>query len=378
MTRVVILYSTAGGGHYSLAQASVEALTKFSPNKFEVILFNPFPPSFSYTHKTLANHFIDVYRFGLKATENPKMVPAVKGLNEITIASKITKFLKDHRPDIVIANHPLAAAALPQAISKSYICPKTVIHFADPFTTHKSWFINKSADLYLSPTPEMTKLAQKNGIPKHKIKTTGWLTKQNFVTGPNSPELSRHNLGLNPKKFTIFLGGAGVGSSKTYEICKLLCLNDSLLNSAQVIVNTGLNIQLVTKIMSLVQKHPNFLTLIPYSNNLAQYIWASDIVIGKAGPNFIFETIHSLRPLIITDYLPGHEDQNPKFIKKANLGWYENTPEKVLNRILKCLKNPHDISLKLPQLQKYKHLHLNSSENFTQNICDLLPSASSK
>ena len=378
MIRVAILYSTAGGGHFSLAQAAVEALNKYSPNEYETILFNPFPSSFSYTHKTLANNFIDIYRFGLKATENPKAESAVKGLNELAISKKISKFLKDTRPDIVIANHPLAAAALPESISKSYICPKTVIHFADPFTTHKSWFINKSADLYLSPTQEMTKLAIKFKIPKEKISTIGWLSKQNFIDGPKDTQLARRNLGLNPHKFTIFIGGAGVGSSKTSELCELISKNSTLLSKTQIIINTGLNLKLVTDTMKIVQKHPQTFTLIPYAPNISEYLCASDIVVGKAGPNFIFETIHSLKPLIITEYLPGHEEGNPKFINKSGLGWYEPKPTQVIKRLLDFIQYPNKLEEKTQNLKKVKQLHVKSTERFTQSISHLLHSASAK
>lgn len=371
MTRIAIIYATAGGGHLSLAKACEEALHQYAPGQFEVVFFNPFPETFSYTHKTLANYFVDVYRLGLKATENPTAISAIKGFNQLTITRKISKFLRDTRPDIVIANHPLVAAALPTAIKKSYITPKVVIHFCDPFTTHKTWFINKTADLYLSPTIEMTKLAKKYGIPESRIQTIGWMTKHKFVKGPKDKQLARDSLGLDPHKFTIFIGGAGVGSSKTLEICHLLTESSILRAHAQVIINTGLNTSLVTEVMRLVQKHPQFLMLIPYSANVSELLSASDIVVGKAGPNFIFESIHCLRPLIITDHLPGHEEGNPKYVKNAGLGWVERDPEKVISRLESCLKNPSTLNDKLKNLQKIKLLHLASSSRFVESINQL-------
>ncbi len=378
MTKVAIIYSLAGGGHISLAHSAIESLNRFAPGQFETILYNPFPQTFSYTHKTLANHFVDFYRLGMKATENSYAFPAIKGLSELTITRKITKFLKDQRPDIVIVNHPLAAAALPSAIEKSYICPTTVVHFCDPFTTHKTWFINKSADLYLSSTPEMTKLAKRYGIPETKISTIGWLTKNSYVSGPQDRLLSQNNLGLNPHKFTVFLGGAGVGSTKTQEICAHLAASPLLLSRAQIIVNTGLNSRLVSEIMQLVQKFPGFFLLVPYLPNISELLSASDLVIGKAGPNFIFEAIHTLRPLIITSHLPGHEDGNPKFVKRAGLGWIESKPTQIVKRLESCLKNPQTLSSKVANLQHIKSQHQDSSSRFADAIIGLVRSKTAK
>ena len=76
MTKVAIIYAKAGGGHTSLAQAASAALS--ATGKYQIRLFDPFPATFNTTHKTLANYFIDFYRLGLKATENPKAIPRGK------------------------------------------------------------------------------------------------------------------------------------------------------------------------------------------------------------------------------------------------------------------------------------------------------------
>ncbi len=369
--KVGIIYATAGGGHLSLALAAQEALSDSRRPQFKTQLFDPFPASFGSTHKALANYFTDVYRIGLKAAENPKAAPAIRSLNSMTITRKMARFLATFRPDIVIVNHPLAAAALPDASRIARFRPKTVAHFCDPITTHKTWFINTNCDLYLSPTDQMTKLAISEGIPEKRIQTIGWLTRQKFVKGPGNPTEARNHLGLDPKKFTIFLGGAGQGSSKLMDICDLLAESEYLKANAQVIINTGLNHRIVTHVMKLVQKHPRYLLLVPYTTNPCQLLSASDIVVGKAGPNFLFESIQSLKPIIVSDYLPNHEEGNPDLVKDLGIGWIESTPEQVISRLEFLCQNPSRLTEKLPALKKAKSLHSQSATRLSKLISQL-------
>ncbi len=48
---------------------------------------------------------------------------------------------------------------------------------------------------------------------------------------------------------------------------------------------------------------------------------ASDLVAGKAGPTFMYETIMLEKPFLATFYIPGQETLNLRFIERNNLGW---------------------------------------------------------
>ena len=48
---------------------------------------------------------------------------------------------------------------------------------------------------------------------------------------------------------------------------------------------------------------------------------ATDIVMGKAGPNVLFEAGVLGKPFIATTYIPGQEKGNLEFIERHGLGW---------------------------------------------------------
>ncbi|MBI1855391.1 MAG: hypothetical protein HYR93_05945 [Chloroflexi bacterium] len=60
---------------------------------------------------------------------------------------------------------------------------------------------------------------------------------------------------------------------------------------------------------------------LPFTREIAPYIAASDVVMGKAGPNMLFESIALGKPFIATAYIPGQEEVNLEFIQRHGLGW---------------------------------------------------------
>ncbi len=365
MTHIAILYTVAGGGHVSLACSAQDALNTHAP-QIHTSRFDPFPEPFSSTHKTLIHHFLDVYRVGYKVTENPQVEPTIRRLTDLAITPQLVKFCKKYHPDILIANHPLIATILPNVIDKLNYTPKTIVHFADPFTTHQSWFFNKQADLYLSPTKEMSLLAQSAGISKSQIKTIGWLLRKPFYTQNHNPSQIKSILGIDPKKFTVFIGGTGQGSADTLKLCQYI-FSSMHHTKLQLIVNPGLDTNTVTGLLELVRKYPDTLTLIPYANNIPQLLAASDLVVGKAGPNFMFETLYLKKPLMITSYLPGQENGNVEFIQKNHLGFVYLNPKSAAQKILHLAQNPSEQKVSFSTNQ-----YIASPKKFVAHITQLI------
>ena len=59
--------------------------------------------------------------------------------------------------------------------------------------------------------------------------------------------------------------------------------------------------------------------------NLADYIAASDVVVGKSGPNQVFETLLQRRPIVISSFL-ANEKETTNWVIGNKLGWLTRTP----------------------------------------------------
>jgi UDP-N-acetylglucosamine:LPS N-acetylglucosamine transferase len=69
-------------------------------------------------------------------------------------------------------------------------------------------------------------------------------------------------------------------------------------------------------------------------------MWASDVVIAKAGPNVIYEAMRCQLPLILTDAIPGQETGNLDFVERHGLGLVATRPEQVAAAARRLLTEP--------------------------------------
>lgn len=368
MTKISLLYAKTGGGHKSLAQATIQALDQYCPGAFSYSIFDPFPEITASAYKRLSVQLQKLWKFSYDATNSPQISSFVHNLNSITTSEKLTNYFKKYRPQIVITNNGLVTTEMQLALQKSGVKAKTVVLFADPFTPHELWFSYKNADLYLCPTDQVAQIAVSRSLPPNRIKTIGWLTKGEFLPGPMDKKLARETLGLEPNKFICFVGGAGQGGGKIYDICTALLDHPRLLKTTQVIVNPGANPGLTHKLMQLAQFLPQFFYIIPIAHNMRTLLSASDLVVGKAGPNFLFESIHTLRPFLATGCLPGQEEGNLDFIRDSHIGWVEENPQKAAAIIEKLSQNPSSLSQLIGNIQLVKSQHINAAQNLAAEI----------
>ena len=66
---------------------------------------------------------------------------------------------------------------------------------------------------------------------------------------------------------------------------------------------------------------------------------AADVVMGKAGPNMLFESVTLGKPFIATNYIPGQEEINLELIRRHQLGWVALTAEDQRNLIQSLSSN---------------------------------------
>jgi len=103
-----------------------------------------------------------------------------------------------------------------------------------------------------------------------------------------------------------------------------------------------------------------------FVTNLPEYIAASDIVVGKSGPNQVFESFIQEKPIVITSYL-ANERQTSDWVIANGLGWLCRTDEQFAmlaskltahpELIRKCERNIRSLGLKsgTPEICEFLH-----------------------
>lgn len=372
MKKVLILYANTGGGHLSLAKSLQKSLKDHFPNQYSITLANVLPKSYDLAYEQFGTNFKSLWGKLFYISNNDLSAKLTHSANRLLVQSKIHKQILKNKPDLIVSNNPFITSEIYHALKKAGLHSKIAIHFADPFFLHKTWLTFKNADLYLSPTKEATAIAINNAIPENKIATVGWTVRQDFLQKPPSVNLVHKRLGLNMSKFTILIGGAGQGGGKIFPTAKSFLKSKIIREKSQILVVAGNNKRLFGKLQKLANEHTGVVFPFPFVKNMAELMTASDIVVGKAGPNYLFESIFMEKPFLATGRLPGQEDLNLDFIKDERLGWVEENPRKARELVERIIRNEKLLTDKIPNLKRIKKQHLKASRKTAQAIHQLL------
>jgi UDP-N-acetylglucosamine:LPS N-acetylglucosamine transferase len=137
--------------------------------------------------------------------------------------------------------------------------------------------------------------------------------RQAFLNAPAKDE-ARERLGLGDR-FTclVSFGGEGVGRNPRASIRGLLDTDLPL----QVVVITGRNQALKEELKALGTER---LRVEGFVDNLADYLAASDVFVGKAGPSSVYEALAVGRPVLAIGYAGLNELGVSRFIESRGLG----------------------------------------------------------
>jgi UDP-N-acetylglucosamine:LPS N-acetylglucosamine transferase len=83
---------------------------------------------------------------------------------------------------------------------------------------------------------------------------------------------------------------------------------------------------------------------VPYTNEMEKYLRAANLVIGKAGPNTMFESVATLTPFFAVSHISGQEDGNLGIIKKYKIGFVEERSTQAIKKIERIIKDPKTLT----------------------------------
>lgn len=367
MKKIAIITNRAGGGHISLTKGMIDAIRTYITDGVEVQAFDPTPEIFSLAYAILTSWKLQ-FLWGIlwKWCDNMFVARLIQRINYRTFGHTLKKFISEFQPDLIISNSPFATYELLLAKKELKAQFKTAIHVADPYTPHTFWFTNPEVDLLLSPTPEVSQKALAFGFHPDIIKTVGWLTRKEFLSDTHDTSLKKL-LGFNEDDIVLFLGGSGFGDDKTIDICKEF-VKDGLHKKMKCIVNTGFNTISLGTIVSIAQKNRDSFVILPYLSNLKNVLAISDLIIGKAGPNFLFECIQLKKPFLAIGCVPGQEEGNLAFIQKSGIGWVERDPRKVGRLIAEIFSDKGEYAKKVKRIEDIRKEHQDTPQRITDEI----------
>lgn len=344
MKKILVLTDDMPWGHRSIAKAIYGYLKeKEKENKYEVEY-----------REIKANVGIvgDLYTFSYRYLPKGNKMSDFLGkrkffrdlVKEISVVNlpKVRKEVEKIKPDLIISTYFFHTHSLAQWRKKTGKEFKLWTVVADPWTINPISF-SKEADINIVYDKIGFEQGLKYGLKKEQLLITGWWTRQSMFEKFDYKK-SREKLGFNDDRPVIFIGGGSLGTNALPRLLPIILM---MKKKAGFVINTG-----VDKLaFNLVDKFSKFLRKIRkddliqikhlgWIENMAEVLSACDMILGKAGPNFLFDCVAGKKPFVAITHISGQEDGNLDLIKKKKLGWVKEKNGEVAKFLKEYLDKP--------------------------------------
>ncbi len=302
----------------------------------------------------------------------------------------LLKAIEKYEPDLIISCYYFHTQALAKIREKNGSKFKLWTVVADPWSVNTLSFV-EGADLHLVYDEVMKEEAIKFGIDQAKIAITGWWTRKemwnnisssNLTTRLPARQVFKKRMGLEDGIPTIFVGGGSLGTSSMSMLLPILL---TLRKPVQVIFNTGKDVKMqkmISRFEQIIQKMPLIaknlkIVSLGWIENMAEILSVCDLVLGKAGPNFLFDVVASGKPFVAITHIGGQEDGNLEIIRQKRLGWVRENPLSLTRFLHSYLKKPRWVENKYKKsIEKESQRNQKCSEILLEKIKMLSKAAS--
>lgn len=303
--RVLIITSDTGGGHSSAAAAIADGLHRSLNHGCLVKIVRAIEESHFFARKMaelynyLLRHHQDLVKYYYKAIEHLR---PYESSFLFRFTSRYTKQLfEKFCPQILVSVHPMTQHFFARTLRELGLLERIpiVTVVTDPcYGFWKGWACD-DVSLYLVATEEARQQLIDYGVLPEKIRICGLPIHSRFQPTDDAGRVAiRHELGLNPERFTIFINAGWVGGGNIPRIFEEMVGSGTELEETQAIFLAGRNQRLYAQIEQMSARASFPTKVIGYTNAMEKLMSAADVMISKLGGLTTFEALASRLPII--------------------------------------------------------------------------------
>ena len=312
--KILILSAATGGGHLRASHA-IETYIMENSSGNEVAVVDALKSINSVLDKTVC----DGYHF--LATKTPKVFGQLyrKTNEESLLSNLVTRFssvfsqkliplIKEQNPDVIISTHPFATEMVSHLKGKGIVTAPLICLMTD-YGPHRAW-IADHVDAYIVSNEDMIPEMQAMGVKTERIYPFGIPVGDVFFTKGDKPALLK-KFEMDTAMPTILIMAGSFGVTNIMNIYKEII---KLPTEFQIIVITGRNQKLYEAFTSVIEHSPKKTKLVYFTDEVENYMHASDLIITKPGGLTVSEALACSIPLAVFDAIPGQEEDNANFL----------------------------------------------------------------
>ena len=251
--------------------------------------------------------------------------------------SHFVKFINEFDPDFILSTNPLPMQLVSLTKHKKIIDILSANVCTD-FGFHSLWY-NRDVNYYFVANEDIKKALTKHGVSQDKIIVTGIPTGSKFNKETDRLEVL-DNLNFNTNVPTLLIVGGKIKYSVVLKIIKEV--RERVLTQFIIVAGRDKKLQKALE-KSNIKKYPDVRTF-DFVDNLEDYMAISDLILTKAGGLTVAECIQKNLPMVISDFLPGQEEDNVKYVVSRGVGLEAKNTNKAINIISDLLSSPGKIA----------------------------------
>jgi processive 1,2-diacylglycerol beta-glucosyltransferase len=326
---VLVFAFDAGGGHRATANALLAAAeTRQAPFRLTVVNLQTVLESLDPLKRFLGLSLEATYNALIRTGRTRfltlllRMLHVATRLRHGALVTRLGRELASRKPAGVLSVIPNFNAELRDAVHAALPGVPFMVLLTDLADFPPHFWIEPGVDRVIVATPEAEEQARRVGVPEDRIvRTSGMVLHPRFYppAGSDARERTRLALGIPESASVVLLLFGGKGSTEMVALAKALLAGD---DDWHVVAICGDNPPLVARLANLEGASGGRLHGIGFTDRVAEYLAAADILITKPGPGSLSEAFHQRVPVVVAcdHHTIPQERFNARFVEERGLG----------------------------------------------------------
>jgi len=322
--RVLLLSASSGAGHVRAAQALEKAFLATGECQVEHIdviqhVSRLFQRIYDKAYISMVRRAPELMGVLYDRTDQPwqhlRRRVAMDRLN----TQPMIRMLKRVQPDLCVATHFLPAEIIAWLIAKRKLKARHAIVVTD-YDVHAMWLC-RTVDRYYVAIEEAAEYLVGIGVSRETISVTGIPIDPLFAIKLDKISV-RNRLGLDSSAPIILISAGGYGIGPVEQLVRDLL---ALQKPWQIVAIAGKAEKVQKRLAEIARGAGNLpggaarLCPVGFTNEMDQYMAASDLLIGKAGGLTTSEALARALPMALIEPIPGQEERNADHLLEAGV-----------------------------------------------------------
>lgn len=315
-----ILTAGFGDGHNTAARSVSDALVRLRPEeKVEVTdLVSDVMPGLSWVLKAAYQAAIiywpAAWRLAYKIIGSPRMFHQDASW-QLPLLRAMEQKLDQERPRLIISTYPIYSGVL-AALRARRDVPPLVTVITDSVSVHPIWVAHPS-DRFCVADDETLRVVEKLGVPRERIRVTGFPVSLAFVEELSSPT-------RQPVQRILYLPS----TPGRHVAATLEALRPLLLSGVKLTMPVGKHgSRLYQVLRRFIDTMPSgCVEIIGWTKRIPELLRTHDVVICKAGGAILHEVLAARIPAVIDYVVPGQEEGNAEMLTSRGCGIRTHSP----------------------------------------------------